>query len=300
MKISIAAFLLLLGSLSPAQGQCPPEGLTAAQIAQLRLQGYAIGDDDTRNRLALALLGCIGDRDPALRDGLAVQAVAAWLRGKSLTSDTVVQLYDGLLAQLRDTRDPYGFRRPFAVLVLSEVARADRIDAVLTAQQRAALVDTAIGFINEINDYRGYSDTEGWRHGVAHAADLILQLAIDPQVDAPAVERLMNALASRIAPSAKVYYIHGEPERLVRAVYFTWARGVLDAAFWTRWFDAISSPLPAADWGQVMSNERGLARRHNTQAFLLNLAHVARKGRGATDAALLAEADRALARFYGE
>lgn len=298
MRVLIAA--LLLACLPLAHAQCPPEGLTPAQIGQLRLQGFAVGDDATRNRLAVALLGCVGDRDPALRDGLAFEAVSTWLRSKALSADTVLQLHDGLLAQLRDPRDPYGFRRPFAVLVLSEVARADRIDPLLAPAQREELVDAAVAYINEVNDYRGYSDTEGWRHGVAHAADLILQLAINPQVDAPAVERLMNALAGRIAPNVKVYYIHGEPERLVRAVYFTWARGVLDAAFWARWFDAVSSPQPAASWAELMRTERGLARRHNTQAFLLQLAHAARKGTGPRDPALLAEADRALARFYGE
>jgi hypothetical protein len=184
--------------------------------------------------------------------------------------------------------------------MLSEVARADRIDPLLAPSQRAAMVDAAIAYISEVNDYRGFSDAEGWRHGVAHAADLVLQLAINPQVEAPAVERLMNALASRIAPNVTVYYIHGEPERLVRAVYFTWARGVLDAEFWTRWFDAISSPQPAADWAQLTRNERGLARRHNTLAFLLHLAYAARTGSGPRDPALLAEADRALARFHGE
>jgi hypothetical protein len=298
MRVLIAA--VLLASLSLARAQCPPEGLTPAQIGQLRLQGFAIGDDATRNRLALALLDCVGDRDPGLRDDLAFAPISSWLRGKLLTADTVLQLREALLAQLRDPRDPYGFRRPFAVLLLSEVARADRIDPLFAPAQRAAMVDAAIAYIDEVNDYRGYSDTEGWRHGVAHAADLILQLAINPKVDAPAVERLMNALASRIAPNVKVYYIHGEPERLVRAVYFTWARGVLDAAFWTRWFDVIASPQPAANWAELTRTERGLARRHNTQAFLLNLAYAARKGSGASDPALLAEADRALARFYGE
>lgn len=299
MRFVIIAVMVLAG-WSVAHAECPPAGLTSAQVAQLRVQRFAIEDDDTRNRLAIALLDCGGDRDPALRDGLAFEAVSAWLRGKALSADTVLQLHEGLLAQVRDPRDPYGFRRPFAVLMLSEVARADRIDPLFAPSQRAAMVDAAIAYLNEVNDYRGFSDAEGWRYGVAHAADLVLQLAINPQVDAPAVGRLMNALASRIAPNVTVYYIHGEPDRLVRAVYFTFSRGVLDAEFWTRWFDAISSPQPVADWAQLTRTERGLARRHNTQAFLLNLAYAARKGSGPRDPALLAEADRALARFYGQ
>ena len=35
--------------------------------------------------------------------------------------------------------------------------------------------------------HHGYDEREGWRHGVAHGADLLLQLSMDKRVDGAAV-----------------------------------------------------------------------------------------------------------------
>jgi hypothetical protein len=51
-----------------------------------------------------------------------------------------------------------------------------------------------------VRDYRGFDTAEGWRHGVAHGADLALQLVLNPAVDKPQIERLLAAVGRQVAP----------------------------------------------------------------------------------------------------
>ena len=46
-------------------------------------------------------------------------------------------------------------------------------------------------------------------------------------------------------------------------------RGLHSAADWQAWFQAIASPAPLPSWDQAFQSNAGLARRHDTRAFLL-------------------------------
>lgn len=47
----------------------------------------------------------------------------------------------------------------------------------MSAEEREDMVRAAALFLAKVTDYRAFSDTEGFRHAVAHGADLVLQLA---------------------------------------------------------------------------------------------------------------------------
>lgn len=70
--------------------------------------------------------------------------------------------------------DPDGLRRPFAALNLAEVARANRIKIYLTDARRDAMLRAATSYMSAIEDYRGFDPQLGYRHGVAHASDLLM------------------------------------------------------------------------------------------------------------------------------
>ena len=109
--------------------------------------------------------------------------------------------------------DASGFRRPFAALALAEVARADRIEPYLTEPERHELAEAGAAYLRGVRDYRGFTAGEGWRHGVAHGADLMLQLALNPRLSRTDADRLLGAIAAQVAPMGPVYYIHGESAR---------------------------------------------------------------------------------------
>lgn len=161
-----------------------------------------------------------------------------------------------------------GFLKPFAALNLSELARADRIEPYLTTTQREKMVQTVIRYMNSITDYRGYDDRQGWRHGVAHTADVILQLTLNPNIEASQVQRLRLAITSQIAPDNGHSYIYGESERLARPILYMARRGDFDAKNWSDWLVDVISPAPLENWQQAYTSEMSLARLHNIKAFL--------------------------------
>lgn len=253
---------------------CPPAGHRLEDLQALKATSFRVADDAARQSLALGLLDCLADPDPALRDGIAFEAYAHWLRGDELDAPTRRSLLASLTRRLQAGDDAAGFGKPFAALVLSEVARTDRVAPWLADAERAALVDTASEYVASIVDRRGFVDGEGWRHGVAHGADVLMQLALNPRLDKAQLDRLLAAIAPQVAPAGQHAWIHGESERLARPVLFAAARGLHAQAEWDAWFAALAQPAPLARWADAYGSEAGLAKRHNLAAFLRAL-HVA-------------------------
>jgi hypothetical protein len=258
---------LLVAVPGIANAECPPRN----DLLVLKQSKFSVADAKQRNATALSLVDCLANTDPAIRDGAAFEGLSGWLRGKQLDSATVVQLGAALEKSLAAPPDATGFRRPFAALVLSEVARADRVTPTFSAQQLESMVQATETYVRSIDDHRGFTNGEGWRHAVAHSADLVLQLGVNPRLDAGQVQRLVDALAIQAAPASGHAYIHTEPDRMARAVFFIRRRGVLPDSGWAAWLAKATAPAPIASWNQAFESEQGLGRRHDVLAFLYAL-----------------------------
>ena len=298
--IAAALALLLWPAASPLESgsaPCPPSGMSRPELLRLKEAKFEVASAEDRNALAQRLLGCLDDPDPAIRDGVVFEGLSKWLRAKALSAATVLGLEASLQTTLKGDADSRGFRLPFAALVLSEVARADRIEPIFPESTRTELVEVAATSLARVDDYRGFDPVEGWRHGVAHGSDLVLQLSLNPRVGADGLKRLMEAVATQVAPRRALSYTFGEPERLARATVFAYRRGVLDAAFWEAWLASLASPKPLADWGSAFASLEGLAKRHNTLAFLHALSFAGRAGGDEAGKAVAALADKAAAQI---
>jgi hypothetical protein len=296
-RILLPSAALFLFGLAPLWAQstadCPPLSYSKESLLELRQGGFELVDDASRNALARGLLACVAEPDPELRDGIAFEALSNWLRTGQLNAETYQLLFSGLLLQLQAAPDRAGFRQPFAALLLSEVARVDRLQPSLDSDQRELLVMTAASYLAGVRDYRGFSTTEGWRHGVAHGADLALQLALNEAVNAAQLQTLLDAVLKQIAPLGEVFYIYGEPGRLARVAFYAHRRAVLEPEYWRDWFAGILHPAPLPDWSEAYTSQQGLAKRHNTLAFLLAMhlnATTAKDEAGADLGRMVAEA----------
>lgn len=291
MKHAVFAALFALAACATApadaQTQCQPAGYSRQQLDALKEAEWVLPDDAQRNRLALALADCIGNPDPTLRDGIVFEGLAHWLRARALTPQTMLALADTLEPRLQ-APEGAGFERPFAALVLSEVARADRIEPYLTPARRTQLLNSAISYFVGVRDYRGFDEREGWRHGVAHGADVLLQLSLNPAVGKPELERMRDAIAAQVAPDEH-FYIYGESERLARPIIYMAQRGLISEEEWTRWF----AQFPTAG-ENMFASQAGLARRHNVNAFLQIVWLNARMSQNTADDVLLPGAEAAL------
>ncbi|MDT9002359.1 DUF2785 domain-containing protein [Paucibacter sp. APW11] len=254
--------LLLAGAV---RAECPPAGMVA-QSAPPRGQLQAL-DAQAREALqpaALALLDCLADPRPELRDEFAFETLSAWLRAGLLTPATQLALRTALLRSLAEPADAGGFRQPFAALSLAELARADRLAPVQDAAQREALLDAATRYLAGVNDRRGFTPAEGWRHGVAHGADLLYQLSMNPALTPAQQRQILRALQSQVLGGGTEFYRYGEGQRLAAPALHALLRSELDAQAWADWLDQTLAPLrsPAA------LDEPRLLLMHNAREFL--------------------------------
>ena len=279
-KLRMRSFLVLaiLSAVTTTVFACPPTTYTRDDLFQLKAIGFEKVSAEKANALSVELLVCLGDPDPKIRDGIVFEAIQLWLRTNQLSTETIQTIHTRLLQDLTGPEDPGGYLRPFAALLLSEVARVDRLHPFMTPAQRTALANAAADFMTHITDYRGFDEVEGWRHRVAHTADLILQLSLNNQVGKPELKTMMQAVFSQVAPKGPVFYTYGEPARLALPVYFAHRRSLLTQGLltrdlltkdeWAELFRTIADPKPFATWRDVYTTQTGLARRHNTIAFL--------------------------------
>ncbi len=276
---------------------CPPADFPRQRLDALKAQDFALENAADRERLVLALLPCLDHPDPALRDGIAFEAFSTWLRADQIDTPTRRVMVQTLLPKLRQS-DEVGVSAPFAALVLAELARSDHMSPWLEAGERSALVDAAVDYLENVDDYRGFETGVGWRHGVAHGADLVLQLALNPELEASALDRLSQAITAQVAPSSGHPYIHGESMRLARALFHIARRNLRSSEHWTALLNEVASPAPLPNWGAAFESEAGLAKRHNTLDFLSHLyLLVQESGNADVQAALLPGLRAALRRL---
>ena len=265
LAASLAASLV---PVSAADAACLPAGMTRAQLMELRSAKWDVAEPARRQALAMNMLDCLSDSDPVLRDEAGFEALQAWMRAARLDGATMHAIRATLLARLQ-APDPSGFSQPFAALVLAEVVRADRIAPFMSDAERSALARAGTAWLAAVRDYRGFDASEGWRHGVAHGADLMLQLAVHPALGKADQQSLLAAIGAQLsapaAPPAPHFYRYGEGERLMAPVFYLARKSALESADWEAWFASLAPPA------STTTTQAALAHRHNLKSFLLPL-----------------------------
>lgn len=278
-KIIAPVFLLLPSLLFANQDkdtECHAD-ISKSQLLALKDEGFTVASEQKRNNLALTLLNCIGHPDPKIRDGIVYEASRHWLRKELLTTQTVELMFEHLVKQLslpveKDKAQGTGnFAQPFAALILSEVVRVDRVTPYLTAAQRIALVDNVVSFMQTIKDYRGFDENDGWRHSVAHTADVLLQLALNKNITQAQLQQMLGAINHQVSPENGHFYIYGEPKRLAMPFVYIALRKELSSQDIIGYLEQVALPAPYKDWDSVYTDNPGLAKLHNTRAFIYSL-----------------------------
>ncbi|MCK6432352.1 MAG: DUF2785 domain-containing protein [Burkholderiaceae bacterium] len=291
--LACAALQVSPASALAKTSNCPPADWDRPRLQALVRTGFTFDSTTERDRFVLDILPCLSAADPWLRDSLAYEAMGTLLRSGRLPPKLIQTLAQALVSTL-DRPDPDGFGPPFAALVLSELVRADAKARALSPAQLDSIAQRGAAFLAGVRDYRSFDELEGWRHAVAHGADLLAQLARHPGVDDPSLlSALRDAVATQVAPAAHAY-THGEPERLMVPIVLLARRQLFSAADWHAWFRQLADPAPMAGWGASFGDSASLARRHNLRVFLFALLTEVRMNRSTDDDVLLPAAESAL------
>lgn len=282
-KIPIMLSCMLLTSFSSASVTAEKNTIKAANVASLcqtasydkkallslKKQKFLIKNNQEKFTVAKQLLHCLASPDPVLRDEIAFTGLSQWLRANDFNADFYLAMFTTLTEVISaEVTDEYGVYQPFAMLMLSEVARVDRKSPFLNDVQRDHLVTVGTDFLKLIEDYRGYDSTIGWRHSVAHTADLMLQLSLNPAIKKTHLDNMLSAISGQVVAKNHHFYIYGEAKRLAMPVIYTFLNDVYTIENWQIWLDELTASAPLKSWGEAYSSQQGLSKLHNTQSFL--------------------------------
>lgn len=272
MKRRLIALILSYAICSFANASQCAGHFSQAELEKLKNQNFVIDTAEHRNQTAIKLLSCLGSPDPKVRDGIVYEATSDWLRGNLLEQVTVKIMFDLLINTLEQpNQDPLNFTQPFAALVLSEVLRVDRINPYLKESELQKAMDVTTTYMRNILDYRGFDDAQGWRHAVAHSADVFLQLSLNKKVSKVQLGQLLDALKSQVSPQSSHFYVFGEPKRLAMAFVYIVLRAEHSEQELLSYLDGVANPAPFSNWQSVYSDQKGLAKLHNTRSFFYSI-----------------------------
>ena len=201
--------------------------------------------------LALELCGQLSSPDEAVRDGLAYEVLARWIRIEPrLSADDLRALMNDLYPRLDrglgSTADDTVFGRSFSALVLSVVA-AREVDApFLSNAELAAMVDRVVGYAGKETDFRGRVEGRGWAHAAAHSSDWMKFLARHPRLTPAQARSLLDGVLSLAVRRHGFILYHGEDGRMAQPVLELLRRERIDAAAFDGWLARLAEPLQTA------------------------------------------------------
>lgn len=145
--------------------------------------------------------------------------------------------------------------------------RADRIETFLNDRQRQQALDRIGEFLRKLEDYRGFDKGVGWRHSVAHASDVLLQLSLNPHTSEQQHKQIGDTVALGLMPKYAHFFIYGEPERLARAFLYNVLSPKVNIDHWGAWLRQHSRYTRAESWQMSFTTQAGLSEQHNKRAF---------------------------------
>lgn len=213
------------------------------------------------------LFSYLPSTDPELRDKIGYEVFANWIETEPYSPELLRSYIKRLTANLqvglgeRDTDTV--FLRAFSVLFLAEVIHRDNQQPYLEPHEVTAVLDQVLTFLAAERDPRGFVPVKGWAHSLAHTADMLMVLARSPHLDAPALLRILEAASAKMRAATDWVYVHGEDDRLARAVATAIGRNLLSIEQVQFWLAALTS-----DWKGAWTDEDGTRAYFNVRNLL--------------------------------
>ncbi|HEY3272315.1 MAG TPA: DUF2785 domain-containing protein [Methanocella sp.] len=232
---------------------------------------YRIGDHQNHFVLSQEMIAHLGSTDPELRDDLIYDIIAHWIEADLLDAGQLKQILDvcqgssHLFYRIGESGTDSVFTRSFSLLVSALVINAHRRHAFLSSSELQAVKSRIEDYLSRERDLRGYVDGKGWAHAVAHAADVLGELAQCPSITDPAEMLAMLAAIKGRMETNDYAYIHEEDERMVSAVVHIMERKILPDQAIARWIESFPETRKIGKYPD------DLYLRANVKAFLRSL-----------------------------
>lgn len=204
---------------------------------------FRVPADRTLSDLTAELTELLGTPDSELRE-LALAVLCTWIE-RGVYDDLLPGLGDGIATGLLTGIGERGtnsvFRRSFSALVVAEVIDRDtRRPRVSRAKVHEWGDRLATWFLME-RDERGWVDSQGWAHAIAHGADAFAALARSPHCGAGELLVVLDVIGDRVTRSSNAAWYSGEPDRLAMATLEVLRRGLVPNELVDAWLERIAA-----------------------------------------------------------
>jgi hypothetical protein len=235
---------------------------------------YAIPLDHTPTSLTAELFEYLGSSDPELRDGIAYETFASFLKRDYYSAEEIAIYIASLLANLEigigETETDSVFLRSFSALFLAEIIHNDNKKPRLKKPIIKTILEKGLWYLDAERDLRGYVLDKGWAHALAHTADLLLVLGKNANTGSREHNRILHAISKKLVLSSDWVYQHGEDDRLSRAVLEILRRDTLTTAFIKKWLSSLLTPDRSAR-KDTWTKDESLRAFFNVRNFLRSL-----------------------------
>jgi hypothetical protein len=245
----------------------------------------ALPADHDLHTLTDELLIYLGSPDAHLRDGVAYPLLAQWISEGRYSRDDLramaMQLTANLQVGLGEEGTESVFLRAFSALMLAELIHQENKRSSFEFEEAdvRAILEVALAYLPAERDLRGYVPGFGWAHAVAHASDLLWVLAGSRYLGAPDLERVLDAIASKVAPPGEHVYLFNEDTRMARAVMGVLRRDLVPLSFLSAWLERLARPEGRAisieeffvGEPPAIASQVNVCLLHNTRQFLRSL-----------------------------
>ena len=203
---------------------------------------FAVPPGASAFTLAQDLTYWLASPDPELRDSLAYTILDIWIRHGQLTDQQLLTMLPALKQNLTRGIGESGtdsvYERSFSALTLASLAERDLQQPFLSPAQYRDLLSSALAYLRDERDTRGFDPTTGWIHSTAHTADLLAALARNLRFTPADQQTLFAAVEQRLRTAGRIYTF-GEQDRLAVALLYVITRDDFDLPHFQNWLESV-------------------------------------------------------------
>jgi Protein of unknown function (DUF2785) len=204
----------------------------------------------------LDLLEMLRSPDPLERDDIAYLGMVQRI-GSGAEDDGLIALGDEIAGRLGDDEIQ---TRSFAALILGDIVERDQVTALATEEAVLRWRDAFAGWYATEKDLRGWDESLGWLHAVAHGADTLAAFGRSARLNRDDLRALLDIACARLLAPTDFVLRDQEDDRLGYALALVLSRPELDEDDSVRWLRPILAAFEAGGPGPVPANASNAMR----------------------------------------
>lgn len=243
---------------------------------------YALPPGFAIQPLSEEIFSFLDSTDPELRDSIGLEVFFHWLDRGLYSREDIRGFIPRLLANLQkglgEKESDSVFPRAFSSLWLALIIQNDNQKPALKKEEIEPILEALLTYFEAERDYRGFVQTKGFAHAIAHGADLFSALAGSPHTNASEHVKILACIAAKLKAIPDWIFIYGEESRLATAALQIFARGTLSSSQIKAWLDFLS-----ADWQNSWWDQELALKFFNGRNFLRSLHYKLLASEGVAD-----------------